>query len=121
MEVTGDELLVAVGRRPNSGDVGLDAVGLEPGKPVAVDDHLRATGVPGDWLYAIGDVNGRALLTHMGKYQARIVADVILKGSTMQAWADHRAVPSVVFTDPQAASVGLTERGRASEGSTCGS
>lgn len=108
--VTGDELLVAVGRRPNTVDVGAEAVGLEPGKPVAVDDQLRATGVPGGWLYAIGDVNGRALLTHMGKYQARVVADVILRGASIEAWADHRAVPSVVFTDPQLASVGLTER-----------
>ena len=62
-----------------------------------------------DWLYAIGDANGRVLLTHMGKYQARIAADAILNGSTVEAWADHRAVPSVVFTDPQLAMVGLTE------------
>jgi dihydrolipoamide dehydrogenase len=108
--VTGDELLVAVGRSPNTTDVGVDAVGLEPGEPVDVDDQLRAKGVPGGWLYAVGDVNGRALLTHMGKYQARIAADVILKGSSLEAWADHRAIPSVVFTDPQLASVGLTER-----------
>jgi pyruvate/2-oxoglutarate dehydrogenase complex dihydrolipoamide dehydrogenase (E3) component len=113
---TGDEFLVAAGRRPNTDDVGLDAVGLEPGKPVEVDDQLRATGVPTDggddgaaWLYAIGDCNGRTLLTHMGKYQARIAADAILNGSTATAWADHRAVPSVVFTDPQVAMVGLTE------------
>ena len=108
--VTGDELLVAVGRRPNTVDLGVETVGLEPGEPVAVDDHLHASGVAGAWLYAIGDVNGRTLLTHMGKYQARIAADVILNGSTVEAWADHRAVPSVVFTDPQLASVGLTER-----------
>ena len=107
--LTADEILVAVGRRPNTADLGLDAVGLEPGEPVEVDDQLRATGVDGGWLYAIGDVNGRALLTHMGKYQARIAADAILQGSTVEAWADHRAVPAVVFTDPQLASVGLTE------------
>jgi dihydrolipoamide dehydrogenase len=106
---TGDELLVATGRRPNTGDVGLDAVGLEPGKPVEVDDQLRATGVDGGWLYAIGDCNGRALLTHMGKYQARVAADAILRGASTEAWADHRAVTSVVFTDPQLATVGLTE------------
>jgi len=106
---TGDELLVATGRRPNTTDVGIDAVGLEPGEPVEVDDQLRAAGVEGGWLYAIGDCNGRTLLTHMGKYQARIAADAILHGSTVQAWADHRAVPSVVFTDPQLAMVGLTE------------
>ena len=108
--VTGDELLVAVGRRANTADLGVDTVGLEPGEAVEVDDQLRATGVPGGWLYAVGDVNGRVLLTHMGKYQARIAADVILKGSSLEAWADHRAVPSVVFTDPQLATVGLTER-----------
>ena len=67
---------------PNTDDLGVDTVGLEPGKAVEVDDQLRATGVPGGWLYAVGDVNGRVLLTHMGKYQARIAADVILKGST---------------------------------------
>lgn len=108
--VSGDELLVAVGRRPNTADLGLETVGLEPGKRIAVDGHLRAMGVAGDWLYAIGDVNGRSLLTHMGKYQARIVSDAILKGTTTEAWADDRAVPAVVFTDPQIASVGSTEQ-----------
>jgi pyruvate/2-oxoglutarate dehydrogenase complex dihydrolipoamide dehydrogenase (E3) component len=106
---TADEIVVAIGRRPNTDDLGIDRVGLEPGAPVAVDDQLRADGVEGGWLYAIGDVNGRSLLTHMGKYQARIAADAILHGATTPAWADHRAVPSVVFTDPQLASVGLTE------------
>jgi pyruvate/2-oxoglutarate dehydrogenase complex dihydrolipoamide dehydrogenase (E3) component len=107
---TGDELLVATGRDPNTRDIGAETVGLEPGKAIEVDDQLRATGVTGGWLYAIGDANGRALLTHMGKYQARIAADAILKKSTVEAWADHRAVPAVVFTDPQVASVGLTEQ-----------
>ncbi len=109
--ITGDEVVVATGRRPNTDDLGLDTVGLEPGEPIDVDDRLRATGVAGDdaWLYAVGDCNGRTLLTHMGKYQARIAADAILNDSTVIAWADHRAVPSVVFTDPQLAMVGLTE------------
>jgi dihydrolipoamide dehydrogenase len=107
--LTGDELLVATGRRPNTDDVGLEVIGITPGEPVDVDDQLRARGVDGGWLYAIGDCNGRALLTHMGKYQARIAADAILHGATTEAWADHRAVPSVVFTDPQLAMVGLTE------------
>jgi dihydrolipoamide dehydrogenase len=66
--------------------------------------------VAAGWLFAVGDVNGRALLTHMAKYEARIAGDVILKGSTATAWAVDRAVPSVVFTDPQLASVGLTEK-----------
>jgi dihydrolipoamide dehydrogenase len=114
--LTGDELLVAVGRRANTDDVGLDTVGLQPGEPVDVDDQLRATGVDRGWLYAIGDVNGRVLLTHMGKYQARIAADAILHGSAIQAWADHCAVPAVIFTDPQLASVGLTEATAAERG-----
>src|SRR4051794_27660093 len=75
--IEADELLVAVGRRPHTADIGLETVGLEPGKNVEVDDRLRANGVDGDWLYAVGDVNGLSLLTHMGKYQARISGDVI--------------------------------------------
>jgi pyruvate/2-oxoglutarate dehydrogenase complex dihydrolipoamide dehydrogenase (E3) component len=107
-ELVGDELLVAIGRTPNSDDIGLEAVGLEPGGPIEVDDRLAVQGVDGDWLYAAGDVNGRALLTHQGKYQARIVGDVVV-GRDVRAWADHGVVPQVVFTDPQVASVGRTE------------
>jgi pyruvate/2-oxoglutarate dehydrogenase complex dihydrolipoamide dehydrogenase (E3) component len=107
-EIEADEILVAVGRRPNTTDLGLETVGLEPGRPIEVDDQMRATGAAGTWLYAVGDVNGLALLTHMGKYQARIAADVVL-GRDAAAWADHRAVPRVTFTDPQVAAVGLTE------------
>ena len=70
----GEQLLVATGRKLNTDEIGLETVGLEPGRPIEVDDQMRAN----DWLYAIGDVNGRALLTHMGKYQARVAADVIL-------------------------------------------
>jgi dihydrolipoamide dehydrogenase len=106
--ITADEILVAVGRRPKTADIGLDAVGLEPGRPVPVDDKLCATGVAGGWLYAIGDVNGRALFTHMGKYHARIAVDALL-GRPATDEADHGAVPRVTFTDPQVASVGLTE------------
>jgi dihydrolipoamide dehydrogenase len=90
-------------------DLGLETVGLEAGAPLDVDDQLRVNGVDGGWLYAVGDVNGRALLTHQGKYQARIVGDVIA-GRDIQAWADHAAVPRVVFTDPQVAAVGMTEQ-----------
>ena len=108
--VTGDEILVAVGRRPLPDDLGLDTVGLEPGRYVEVDDLLRATDVEGGWLYAVGDANGRALLTHQGKYQARIAGDHIGgKDVGRGAWADHSAVPRVVFTDPQIAAVGMTE------------
>ena len=104
----GDELLVGVGRRPSTGDLGLETVGLEPGRAVEVDDALRATGVAGGWLYAIGDVNGRAPLTHMGKYHARLAGDAIL-GKEVRAFADHVALPRVTFTDPQVAAVGPTE------------
>ena len=106
--VTGDELLVSTGRTFNTDAIGLESVGLEPGGPLKVDDRLRVLGVDGDWLYAAGDVNGRALLTHQGKYQARLVGDIIA-GKDREAWADHRAVPQVVFTDPEIAAVGLTE------------
>lgn len=107
-ELVGDELLVAIGRIPNSDDIGLGTVGLEPGGPIEVDDRLAVDGVDGDWLYAAGDVNGRAMLTHQGKYQARVVGDVVA-GRDIGAWADHTVVPQVVFTDPQVAAVGRTE------------
>lgn len=106
-EVVGDEVLVATGRRPATDDLGLETVGLEPGAPLAVDDAMRVAGVDGGWLHAVGDANGRTLLTHQGKYQARIVGDV-LGGRGITAWADHVAVPRVVFTDPQVAAVGQT-------------
>src|SRR5215212_7448737 len=104
----GDELLVAAGRHPATTELGLETVGLTPGKPVQVDDQLRAVGVPGEWLYAVGDCNGRVLLTHMGKYQARIAADVIL-GKEIVDRASFDIVPRVTFTDPQVCAVGLTE------------
>jgi pyruvate/2-oxoglutarate dehydrogenase complex dihydrolipoamide dehydrogenase (E3) component len=104
--VRGDELLVAIGRRPNTADLGVDTIGLEPGKPIEVDDYMRAPG--SDWLYAIGDVNGRALLTHMGKYQARIAADAILGPGGPCLILDGARAPRVVFTDPQVAAVGYT-------------
>lgn len=103
-----DELLVAMGRVANTEDLGLETVGLTPGKPVEVDDQLRAKAVEGGWLYACGDVNGRNLLTHMGKYQGRLAGDHIA-GKDVRAWADAKATPQVIFTHPQVASVGLTE------------
>jgi pyruvate/2-oxoglutarate dehydrogenase complex dihydrolipoamide dehydrogenase (E3) component len=104
--VRGDELLVAIGRRPNTAEVGLDTIGLEPSGPIEVDDSMRAN----DWLYAIGDVNGRALLTHMGKYQARVAADAILGegGPCIAMTAEGERSPRVIFTDPQVAAVGYT-------------
>ena len=116
-----DEILVATGRQPRTDDLGLEAVGLEPGSWLDVDDHLQVTGADGGWLYAAGDVTHRALLTHMGKYQARICGDVIAARASGQhavedkpwsrwcATADARAVPQVIFTIPEVASVGLTE------------
>ena len=74
-EIVADEILVAVGRRANTRDVGADTVGLEAGKYFSVDERLRVRGVDGDWLYAVGDVSGNAQLTHMGKYQARLCGD----------------------------------------------
>jgi pyruvate/2-oxoglutarate dehydrogenase complex dihydrolipoamide dehydrogenase (E3) component len=103
--VSGDEVLVAVGRRILSADLGVDDLGVEPGRPIEVDDTLR---VPGhEWLYVIGDANGRALLTHMGKYQGRIVADRIL-GREVALRSDGALSPRVTFTDPQVAAVGHT-------------
>jgi pyruvate/2-oxoglutarate dehydrogenase complex dihydrolipoamide dehydrogenase (E3) component len=107
-EIAADEILLAVGRRPNTGDVGAETVGLEPGKYLTVDEHLRVKGVEGEWLYAVGDVSGLALLTHMGKYQGRLVGDLIA-GKEVADVADLKGAPRVTFTDPQVAAVGLTE------------
>lgn len=104
----GDHILAAVGRRPLTADVGLETVGMEAGKYIEVDDELRAVGNNSDWLYSVGDANGRSLLTHDGKYQARIAGDVIL-GKKAKAWGDKKASPRVIFTDPHVAAVGLTE------------
>ncbi|MGM1018350.1 MAG: dihydrolipoyl dehydrogenase family protein [Actinomycetota bacterium] len=116
-EVRASEVLVATGRSPRSGDIGLETVELEPGKWIRTDDTLRVPGT--DWLYAVGDVNGRVLLTHNGKYQARAAGDVIAaraKDGNVQdqpwgrhvATADDAAVPQVTFSEPEVASVGLT-------------
>jgi len=101
----GDELLVVVGRKPPTEDMGVDAIGLEPGKYVDTDETLKVPEHP--WLYAIGDVNGRAPLTHMGKYQARLAADNIAGGSN-RIEIDGVRSPRVVFTDPNVAAVGHT-------------
>jgi len=103
--VTADEILVAVGRQPHTDDLGVETLGVEPGKPIEVDDTLRFPGH--DWLYVIGDVNGRVLLTHMGKYQGRIVADRIL-GREVPLRSDGPLSPRVTFTEPQVAAVGHT-------------
>ncbi|MFD9519897.1 dihydrolipoyl dehydrogenase family protein [Streptomyces sp. NPDC059979] len=120
-QLAADEILLATGRAPQTRDVGLETVGLTPGDWLTVDDTFRVTDVEGGWLYAVGDVNRRALMTHQGKYQARIAGTVIgarAKGEPLDdtpwgahvATADHAAVPQVVFTTPEVASVGLTSR-----------
>lgn len=126
--VVGQEILVATGRSPRSQGLGLDALGLDgvrDGGWLNVDDTMLVPGT--DWLYAVGDINHRALLTHQGKYQARAAGDVIAaraKGlavddspwGTHVATADHAAVPQVVFSEPQIASIGVTEAEAAAAG-----
>lgn len=124
--VVADEVLVATGRMPRTTGIGLETVGLEPGRWIEVDETLAVAstsvaetdaGVP--WLYAVGDVTDRALFTHQGKYQARAAGDVIgarARGGAVDdgrfgvhaATADHVAVPGIVFGDPEVAAVGLT-------------
>jgi dihydrolipoamide dehydrogenase len=117
--IAAEEVLVATGRTPRTRDIGLDAIGLAPGDWIETDDTMLVRGF--DWLYAVGDVTHRALLTHQGKYQARAAGDVIVArahGASVSdapwgahvATADHQAVPQVTFTEPEVASVGLTSK-----------
>ncbi|MER5864954.1 NAD(P)/FAD-dependent oxidoreductase [Kitasatospora sp. NPDC002040] len=117
--VTADEVLYATGRVPRTDDLGLETVGLEPGSWIEVDDSCLVRGVAGDWLYAAGDVNHRALMTHQGKYQARIAGAAIgaraagtpldtARWGVHSASADTAGPPQVVFTEPEAAAVGLS-------------
>ncbi|HEU4348649.1 MAG TPA: NAD(P)/FAD-dependent oxidoreductase, partial [Actinoplanes sp.] len=117
--IAAEEILVATGRTPRTGDIGLETVGLKPGEWIDVDNTMVVRGY--DWLYAAGDVTHRALLTHQGKYQARAAGDVIAaraQGRPVDdapwgrhvATADHEAVPQVTFTEPEVASVGLTAK-----------
>jgi pyruvate/2-oxoglutarate dehydrogenase complex dihydrolipoamide dehydrogenase (E3) component len=118
-ELEVDEVLFATGRAPLTDDIGLPTVGLTPGDWLDVDDTCGVRAVDDSWLYACGDANHRALLTHEGKYQARIAgAAIVARAAGHQldtapwgahaATADHRAVPQVFFTDPEAAAVGLS-------------
>ncbi|NEA58727.1 NAD(P)/FAD-dependent oxidoreductase [Streptomyces sp. SID13666] len=120
-EIEADEVLFATGRAPRTDGLGLETVGLTDGSWLEVDDSCRVTAVDGGWLYAVGDVNHRALLTHQGKYQARIAGAAIgdlAAGRPLDtspwgphtATADVAAVPQVVFTEPEIASVGLTSQ-----------
>ncbi|MFU8945716.1 dihydrolipoyl dehydrogenase family protein [Mycetocola zhadangensis] len=117
--VPASQVLVATGRTPRTKDLGLDSVGLTDGDWLSVDDSLRVQGVEGGWLYAAGDVNHRVLLTHQGKYQGRAAGTVIAARATapeteaepwgdLAASADSERVPSVIFSEPQVATVGLT-------------
>jgi dihydrolipoamide dehydrogenase len=98
---------MAVGRKPHTDGIGLDAIGVEPDDDgfLEVDDRMRVG--DRDDLFAIGDVNGRALFTHVGKYQAWIVAENLL-GHEVAAIAEGLGSPRVTFTDPQVAAVGKT-------------
>ena len=118
--VVADELLVAVGRRPATEGLGLEAVGALTSKPgyVQVTERMEVKGLEGDpWLYAVGDVTGIALLTHMGKYQGRAVGDLVAARAAgrpddepgMTPYATSLGFPQVVFTDPEVAAAGLTE------------
>jgi dihydrolipoamide dehydrogenase len=106
-EVSAAELLVAIGRRPRTAEIGLDSVGVEPGRGgfLETDNRLRVGGR--EWLFAVGDVTGRALFTHMGKYQAWVAAENAL-GREVEAIAEGIGSPRVTFTDPQVAAVGQT-------------
>ncbi|MEV5173830.1 NAD(P)/FAD-dependent oxidoreductase [Streptomyces flaveolus] len=126
-EVEVDEVLFATGRTPATDDIGLDTIGLTPGSWLDVDTTCLVDGVDGEWLYALGDVNHRALLTHQGKYQARTAGDAIAARAAGRplddtAWGDHattadqHAVPQVFFTDPEAGAVGLTAEQAAGAG-----
>ena len=111
--IVADEVLAAFGRTPGSAGIGLETVGVDGDGPLGVTDDMR---VPGhDWLFAVGDVNGRALLTHMAKYQARLAADVVL-GRDAQLRSDGARSPRVIFTDPQVGAVGLTLEGARAAG-----
>ncbi|OBJ49827.1 NAD(P)/FAD-dependent oxidoreductase [Mycobacterium sp. 1423905.2] len=126
-ELEVDEILFATGRAPLTDDIGLETIGLTPGNWLEVDDTCRVRAVEDGWLYAAGDVNHRALLTHQGKYQARIAGAAIgaraagepldtAPWGTHATTADHHAVPQAFFTDPEAAAVGLTAEQAAQAG-----
>ncbi|GHB76544.1 oxidoreductase [Streptomyces viridiviolaceus] len=120
-ELAADEILFATGRVSRTADLGLETIGLTPGDWLTADGTCRVTAVADGWLYAVGDVNHRVLLTHQGKYQARIAGAAIgarargeqadeTRWGAHAATADVAAVPQVVFTDPEVAAVGLTTR-----------
>jgi len=121
--VEADEVLAATGRAPRTDDIGLETVGIAPGSWLDVDDTLRVRAVDGGWLYAAGDVNHLALLTHMGKYQARVCGDAIAaraqgREPAVTDRSSRTCVPQVVFTLPEVAAVGLTKEQAEAAGHT---
>ena len=117
------EVLAATGRAPRTDDIGLESVGLAPGSWLDVDDTMRVTAVDGGWLYASGDVNRLALLTHMGKYQGRICGDAIAarakgKEPEVRDRSSKTCIPQVIFTLPEVAAVGLTREQAEAAGHT---
>jgi len=117
------EVLAATGRAPRTDDIGLESVGLAPGSWLEVDDTMRVTAVDGGWLYASGDVNHLALLTHMGKYQGRICGDAIAaraKGNEPEVRdrSSKTCIPQVIFTLPEVSAVGLTKEQAEAAGHT---
>ncbi|GAA2340108.1 NAD(P)/FAD-dependent oxidoreductase [Dactylosporangium salmoneum] len=124
--IDADEILVGAGRWPAVDDIGLETIGLRVDGPLEVDASMRTTALTDGWLYAVGDVNGRNLLTHMGKYQARVCGDVIAARANgtpddapgLRDTADDRGAPQVVFTEPQVSMVGRTEARARADGFT---
>lgn len=128
------KILAATGRKAKTSGIGLEEFGIETGgSPIQVSESLHVSSVPGAWLYALGDVNGRAPLTHSSKYHGRIAANAIIARSQpdriddmsfsspwskVSATSDSLAQPQVVFTRPTVASVGLTRRGAEAAGLT---
>jgi pyruvate/2-oxoglutarate dehydrogenase complex dihydrolipoamide dehydrogenase (E3) component len=111
-----DEIVLAAGRCPNTDNIGLETVGLPGGGFVSVNDYLQVIGVPGDWLYALGDTTGRAPLSHISTYHGRVVGDIIAaRAAGRELWDNELAardagnVAQVIFTDPQVVEVGRTE------------
>jgi len=114
MEV--DEIVLAAGRCVNTDDIGLESVGLQGGKPIAVNNHLQAVGVTGGWLYALGDTTGRARLSHISTYHGRLVAEIIAAKAAgrdldeeMLVAREADNIAQVIYTEPQLVMVGLTE------------
>jgi pyruvate/2-oxoglutarate dehydrogenase complex dihydrolipoamide dehydrogenase (E3) component len=102
-----EELLVAIGRVPRTKEIGLDSTGVGPGEHGFLETDSRLRVDDREWLYAVGDVNGRALFTHMGKYQAWVAAENVLDHE-VEAIAEDIGSPRVTFTDPQVAAAGKT-------------